>query len=53
MTVLAYLARYAPGTPTPWLMRQTMAWVMEFRDRVGDIVAMEQGKTPPGANDDV
>jgi hypothetical protein len=53
MLALAYLARYAPGSPTPWLMHQTRAWVMEFRDRVGDIVAMEQGKPAPGGDEDV
>lgn len=48
MMALAYLARYAPGSPTPWLMQQTRDWVMEFRDRVGDIVTMEKGKGPEG-----
>lgn len=39
-----YLARYAPGAPTPWLM--TLPWdqVLRFERQISAIVEKENGK---------
>lgn len=44
MRQLAYLARYAPGAPTPWVMRQTLSFVDELTDAVAEIVRRESAK---------
>lgn len=44
MRRIAYLARYAPGAPTPWLMAQPWSFIEDFIDAVSEIVRREHTK---------